>query len=106
VGGQGTWSHRAYSERTLAARLPLLVLAVVAASISTAFAAIVGGNAEGRALFLGSGLLAGLFVAWLIARKTSDPLALVGGALLVTFVSFLAPVLVIYVGFAIADAGD
>jgi hypothetical protein len=61
---------------------------------------------RGYALFGGSALLGGLFTAWLIARKTSDPLALVGGAILVTVASLAALVLVIYLIFAIADAGD
>lgn len=90
----------------MAARAPFLILAGVAVCISAAVAATVGGNAGGYALFGGSALLGGLFTAWLIARKTSDPLALVGGAILVTVASLAALVLVIYLIFAIADAGD
>ena len=54
----------------------------------------------------GSALLGGLFTAWLIARKTSDPLVLVGGAVLVTVASLATLVLAIYLVFAIAGAGN
>jgi hypothetical protein len=88
------------------ARAPFLILAGVAVCISVALAATVGGSARGYALFGGSALLGGLFTAWLIARKTSDPVALGVGAIFVAGASFAALVLVIYVIFGIAEAGD
>jgi hypothetical protein len=60
----------------------------------------------GYAVFLGSGLPAGLAAAWLIARTTTRPLGLLAGAILVTTASLGAPLLVILLIFAIASAGD
>jgi hypothetical protein len=88
------------------ARAPFLILAGVAVCISAAVVATVGGNPGGFAMFGGSALLGGLFTAWLIARKTSDPLALGVGAIFVAGASLASLMLVIYLIFAIADAGD
>jgi hypothetical protein len=52
----------------LAARPLFFVLTVVAVCITAAATAAFAGSALGYAVFLGSGLAAGVSTAWLIAR--------------------------------------
>jgi hypothetical protein len=97
---------KAYLGRALAARMRFFILAVVSVSITAAVTATFAGSALGYAVFLGSGLLAGLATAFAIARRTTRPLGLVAGAILVTTASLAAPLLVIVVIFAVAGAGN
>jgi hypothetical protein len=95
-----------YVGRALPARAPFLILAVVGICVTTAVTVTVAGSALGYAVFLGSGLLAGLGTAWVIARTTSGPLWLFAGAILVTTASLAAPAVVILLIFAVAGAGN
>jgi len=90
----------------LAARAPFFILAVVGVCITASATATFAGSALGYAVFLGSGLLAGLSTALMIARTTTRPLWLFAGAILVTTASLAAPLLVILLIFAIAGAGN
>jgi hypothetical protein len=99
-------SPKAYLGRALAARAPFFVLTLVAVCITAAATATFAGSALGYAVFLGSGLPAGVSAAWLIARTTTRPLWLFAGAILVTTASLAAPLLVILLIFAVAGAGD
>jgi len=87
-------------------RAPFFILAFVAVCITAAVTAAFAGSALGYAVFLGSGLLAGLSTAWVIARTTTRPLWLFAGAILVTTASLAAPLLVILLIFAVAGAGN
>jgi hypothetical protein len=80
--------------------------AVVGICVTTAVTVTVAGSALGYAVFLASGLLAGLGTAWVIARTTSGPLWLFAGAILVTTASLAAPAVVILLIFAVAGAGN
>ena len=68
----------------MAARVRFLILAVVGVFITAAVTTTFAGSALGYAVFLGSGLLAGLGTAWAIARTTTGHLWLFAGAILVT----------------------
>ena len=82
------------------------ILGVVGVFVTAAVTATLAGSALGYAVFLGSGLLAGLGTAWVIARTTTGHLWLLAGAILVTTASLAAQVLLIVLIYAVAGAGS
>lgn len=90
----------------MATRASFFILASVGVCVSAAVTAMFAGSALGYAVFLGSGLFADLATAWMIARRTTRPLRLFAGAMVVAMASLAVPLLVILLIFAIAGAGD
>ena len=99
-------ARKASVRTTLAARAPFLILGVVGVAVTAVITVAFAGGPLGYVVFLGAGLFAGLATASMIARRTTRPLWLVAGAVLVATASLAAPLLVVLLIFAIAGAGS